>query len=71
MRRPKIATTPPRLTALAGRASPQGSKNFGGLNKGIDMPNKAKAKGADMSPFGGMPTQNFCSGGKVTSTRKM
>lgn len=60
---------PPRLTALAGRASPKGSKNFGGLNKGIDMPNKSKGQAPDLSPFGGMSTQSFCAGGKVISSK--
>lgn len=81
MRKPRIATTPPKLTALVGRASPKGSHNFGGLNKGIDMPNKSAAgAGPSLSPLGGgggaapspaMPTQDFCKGGKVISTRNM
>jgi hypothetical protein len=40
---PKLATKPPRLTPLVGRASPKGSSNFGGLHKGIDMPNQASS----------------------------
>lgn len=40
---PKLATKPPKLTALVGRASPKGSTNYGGLHKGIDMPNQAKS----------------------------
>ena len=42
MRKPRLATTPPKLTPLLGRASPKGSKNYGGLGKGIDMPNQSQ-----------------------------
>jgi hypothetical protein len=54
---------------VAGRASPKGSKNFGGLNKGIDMPNKSAGPAPDAAPMGGLPVRNFCKGGKVISTK--
>lgn len=52
MFKPRIKQTPPRLTPLIGRASPRGSKNFGGLNKGIDMPNQSALQTEDDSPLG-------------------
>jgi hypothetical protein len=68
----RIAQTPPRLTPLMGRASPKGSKNFGGTGKGIDMPNEEQAQPA-MSPLGlagsSTPVRSFCKGGKVISTK--
>lgn len=80
MRKPRISTTPPKLTALVGRKSPAGSHNFGGIGKAADMPNKSAAAGPSLSPLGagggppptpgGMPTQDFCKGGKVMSSRK-
>jgi hypothetical protein len=88
MRPPRLSTTPPKLPALVGRASPAGSKNFGGIGKAADAPNKSAT--AASSPFGaasgdpmamkrpprssapmgtGLPTQDFCKGGKVISTK--
>ena len=42
----RAPTRPPRLAPLIGRASPMGSKNFGGVGKGVDMPNKTAGAGA-------------------------
>jgi hypothetical protein len=39
---PRIKQTPPKLTPLVGRKSPAGSQNFGGLGKGIDMPDQSQ-----------------------------
>ena len=50
----RAATRPPRLAPLVGRASPQGSHNFGGVGKGVDMPNQSASptSSATMSPLG-------------------
>jgi hypothetical protein len=91
MRKPHLSTTPPKLPALIGRASPKGSKNFGGIGKAADAPNKsaspfgggggglspipkrAATPASPPTPLGGgppeLPTQDFCKGGKVISTK--
>jgi hypothetical protein len=96
MRKPHLSTTPPKLPALIGRASPKGSKNFGGIGKAADAPNKSASPfggggggslspipkraatpaspptplgGAPMGGGPGLPTQDFCKGGKVISTK--
>jgi len=38
----KMSMAPPKLAPLVGRASPAGSHNFGGVGKGIDMPNQSQ-----------------------------
>jgi len=52
MRKFRLSTTPPVTRALIGRASPKGSSNVAGLNKGIDMPNQSATEGLNMSPLG-------------------
>lgn len=52
MFKPRIKTTPPKVTPLVGRKSPAGSKNYGGLGKGIDMPNQSQAAfGSSTAPY--------------------
>lgn len=77
MRKPRLSTAPPKIMPLVGRKSPAGSHNFAGVNKGFDAPNKTATAAANTSPFGaappapgGLPTQDFCKGGKVLSTTK-
>jgi hypothetical protein len=89
MRKPHLSTTPPKLPALIGRASPKGSKNFGGIGKAADAPNKSASPfgggGDSLSPIPkraatpaspptplgapGLPTEDFCKGCKVISTK--